>query len=90
MRLDFIKPFASTSTATFALAPGATGTHVTWSMDGPMNFISKAMCLVKSMDSMVGPDFDRGLGNLKSVVEAKAAAAPAPADTSVAPATPPQ
>jgi len=84
LRLDFIKPFASTSNVTFALAPETTGTRVTWNMDGPMNFISKAMCLVQPMDKMIGPDFERGLGNLKSVVEAKAAVAPAPADTAAA------
>lgn len=79
MRLDFLKPFESTSTATFTLAPDASGTHVTWAMDGPMNYMSKVMCIFVNMDKMVGGDFEKGLASLKQVSEAAAAAATAPA-----------
>lgn len=34
MKLEFIKPFKATNTATFALAPEGAGTKVTWAMDG--------------------------------------------------------
>ncbi|MBX7097134.1 MAG: SRPBCC family protein [Myxococcaceae bacterium] len=93
IKLEFMKPFESTSTTTFTLAPVAEGTKFTWSMAGKNNFVSKAMGVFASMDSMIGKDFESGLANLKGVVEpmakeqaeaakkaaeAAAAAAPAP------------
>lgn len=68
--LNFIKPFESNSITTFQLAgaPGG-GTNVTWTMDGRHNFMSKAMCLFVSMDSMVGGDFDKGLAQMKTLAE---------------------
>lgn len=51
---------------------------MTWKMDGTNNFIGKAMCMVVDMDAVLGKDFDRGLANMKSVVE-KGGAAPAAA-----------
>jgi hypothetical protein len=84
IQLEFIKPFASRNTATFTLAPDAAGTHVTWAMDGPMNFVSKAMCIFMPMDKMIGPDFEKGLAALKHAGESAstATAAAAPADSS--------
>jgi uncharacterized protein YndB with AHSA1/START domain len=38
-------------------------------MTGKNNFVSKAMCLFIDMDKMLGGDFEKGLGELKSVVE---------------------
>jgi uncharacterized protein YndB with AHSA1/START domain len=69
-KLDFIKPFASTSTAEFTFKPEGDQTAVMWSMTGEKNFISKAVCLFMSMDKMVGGDFENGLANLKSLSEA--------------------
>ena len=34
-----------------------------------MPFISKIMSVFKSMDAMIGPDFERGLAKLKAVAE---------------------
>lgn len=78
VRLDFVEPFASTATVTFALAPEGAGTRVTWTMDGDQNFFAKVMCIFMDMDKMVGGDFEKGLASLKQVSEA-AAAAPAAA-----------
>jgi len=70
IRLHFIKPFEATNTAEFTLRPvGGDTTEVTWAMFGPMNFISKVMCLFVSMDKMVGDDFATGLANLKANAE---------------------
>lgn len=71
IKLDFIKPFPSSCDCVFAFAPDNGGTRVTWTMSGPMNFMSKAMCMFMSMDKMIGGDFERGLANLKSVTEKK-------------------
>ncbi len=70
IRLEFIKPFPGVSTTEFTFKPEGGGTAVTWTMSGTNNFIGKAMCLFMNMDKMVGGDFEKGLANMKSVVEA--------------------
>ena len=70
IKLDFIKPFASTADTLFTFAPEGSGTTVTWNMSGRKNFMSKAFCMFMSMDKMVGGDFERGLASLKAVTEA--------------------
>ena len=67
--LDFIKPFASSCKVDFGLQPEGPGTKVTWVMSGPMNYMSKVMCLFVSMDKMIGKDFEAGLANLKAAAE---------------------
>lgn len=84
IKLEFIKPFASTCDTRFALAPDAAGTKVTWSMDGKANFMTKAMGVFSPMDKMVGPDFEHGLAAMKSMAES---AAPAVPDSSAKPAS---
>ena len=69
MKLEFLKPFASTATTEFAFKPEGNQTSVTWSMFGENNFMAKAFCLFMNMDKMVGGDFERGLAQLKSLVE---------------------
>jgi hypothetical protein len=72
IKLDFIKPFASTADTEFTFKPSGPQTTVTWSMAGRKSFISKAFCLLMSMDKMIGGDFERGLAGLKSVSEVAA------------------
>ncbi|HXJ44999.1 MAG TPA: hypothetical protein VNH18_37265, partial [Bryobacteraceae bacterium] len=67
--LAFVKPFASTSTIRFTLQPSGAGTSVLWAMDGNNNFASKAMGLFYGMDKIVGPDFEKGLSQLKALAE---------------------
>lgn len=59
----------ATNLTTFSLQSEGTVTKVTWSMTGQKTFMTKVMGIFKSMDSMVGPDFERGLGRLRAVVE---------------------
>ena len=70
-RTDFVKPFAGSSNSDFIFSEQGGRTNVIWTMSGTHNFIGKAMCLVMSMESMVGPDFERGLAQLKQVAEKK-------------------
>jgi uncharacterized protein YndB with AHSA1/START domain len=87
IKLEFLKPWQSTSNCTFTLAPGDAGTRVTWAMEGKNNFMSKAMGVFVSMDKMIGGDFERGLATL-GTVSAAAAAEGAPgarADSTAAP-----
>jgi len=67
IQLAFLKPFPSASKITFSLRPEGSGTSVEWAMDGDSTFASKAIQLFSSMDKMVGPDFERGLAQLKSI-----------------------
>jgi len=69
IRLDFLKPFAATNTAEFALVPDGEGTAVTWSMFGPSPFTMRLIGLFVSMDKMVGKDFEAGLRALKELAE---------------------
>jgi uncharacterized protein YndB with AHSA1/START domain len=70
IRLEFLKPFPGVSTAEFTFTPQNERTAVTWSMTGTNNFMAKAIHLVMNMDKMIGGQFDRGLADMKSVVEA--------------------
>lgn len=71
-KLDFLKPFAATSTAEFSFKPEGDTTTVTWSMAGHNNFIAKAIGLFMDCDKMVGGQFEQGLAQMKSVAEATA------------------
>jgi hypothetical protein len=70
-RTDFVKPFTGTSNSDFVFSENGGQTDVIWTMSGTHNFIGKAMCLVMSMENMLGPDFERGLAQLKQVAERK-------------------
>jgi hypothetical protein len=69
IKLEFIKPFAATNTATFSFVPGPEGTKVTWAMEGKNGFLAKAFHLFMDMDKMVGSDFERGLAAMKTLAE---------------------
>ena len=68
--LEFLKPFRATNTAEFTFTPVGNQTAVTWSMVGKSNFIAKTVHLFMDIDKMVGGDFEKGLAQMKSVVEA--------------------
>ena len=70
IKLEFLKPFAANSDTTFTFQPEGNQTKVTWTMVGDKNFIAKAFGLVMNMDKMIGADFEKGLAQMKSVVEA--------------------
>jgi uncharacterized protein YndB with AHSA1/START domain len=70
INLEFLKPFAATSIAEFTFKPEGDQTAVTWSMVGHNNFIAKAVCLFMDMEETVGGDFEQGLAQMKSAVEA--------------------
>ena len=75
IKLDFFKPFEAHNTAEFTTAAKGDTTDVNWAMSGKNPLMAKVMCLFFDMDKMVGKDFERGLANLKTVVEAGAPAA---------------
>ncbi len=69
--LEFVKPFRASNTTVIELWPEGDGTQVTWTMTGELTLLTRLIGFVKSMDSMIGPDFERGLSQLKAVVEAE-------------------
>ena len=70
-RTDFVKPFAGTSNADFVFSQVGDRTNVIWTMAGTHTFIGKAICMVYSMEQMLGPEFEKGLAQLKQVAERK-------------------
>lgn len=70
--LVFEKPWKSRSTTAFSLQPQGEATEVTWTMTGPHSTMTKVMGFFISMDTMLGKDFEKGLGRLKKVAESSA------------------
>lgn len=70
LKLEFLKPMQCTNEAAYTLIPTKDGdTEVEWAMTGSKAFVQKAFCMFMDMDKMVGPDFERGLANLKASIE---------------------
>jgi len=70
IKLEFFKPFAGTNIAEFTFKPAGNQTAVTWSMAGKNNFMAKAIHLFMNMDKMIGGQFETGLAQMKSIMEA--------------------
>ena len=68
--LAFTKPYESSSRTELSIRPDGAGSSVSWTMTGQNNFALKAIALFSSMDKMIGPDFEKGLSQLKTVAEA--------------------
>jgi uncharacterized protein YndB with AHSA1/START domain len=71
IKLDFFEPMESSSVTEFLLENQDGTTFVTWSMSGPMNYLSKVIGVFCNMDKMIGKDFEAGLNNLKTLGEKK-------------------
>ncbi len=67
--LAFLKPFKAQSDVVFTIAPDAAGSRVTWVIEGQKTLMTKVMGVFKSMDSLIGPDLDKGLARLKATTE---------------------
>ena len=72
IQLDFLRPMEGRNQVEFTLNEAGGVTEVTWSIQGPMPFLSKIMCLFFDMDKMIGKDYEAGLAALKKVSEAGA------------------
>jgi hypothetical protein len=67
---EFEEPIQGASTAEFVLIPIGDQTAVTWSMYGTLNWMGKANSLLYNAEETTGRQLERGLLNLKSLVEA--------------------
>ena len=72
MKLEMLEPMAAENRVVFSIVPNDGATDVTWRMEGRNGFVGKAFSLVMNMDTMVGGEFEKGLGSLKSLAEAEA------------------
>ena len=70
IKLEFLKPWEATNTATFTFSPVGENTKTVWILSGPKNLLAKAAGLFVDMNAMLGADFEKGLASLKTVVEA--------------------
>lgn len=70
MDLTFDRPVPSTARLEFVLTPMDGFTDVDWSMHGDLNTVMRLLSMVKSMDSIVGPDMEKGLDRLRVAAEA--------------------
>ena len=73
MDLHFLRPMEGRNIAMYVVTPKDGGSEVAWSIEGPSPFLSKVMCVFMNMDKMIGGEFDKGLADLKVLVEGKGA-----------------
>jgi len=71
IKLEFFKPMQGTNDVQFLFKPEGGRTSLTWDMSGRKNFISKGVCMFMNMDKMVGGEFEKGLAQIKAIVEKK-------------------
>lgn len=65
--IRFIKPFKSRAQVGFEVTPHASGTKLTWTMNGRMPWFM--FWMVPSLETMIGMDYQRGLLMLKDWLE---------------------
>lgn len=69
IQLEYTRPMHMTQYSEYIVKSGGEQTIVEWRVTGKNNFIGRLMCLFMNMDKMVGGMFEKGLANLKQVVE---------------------
>ena len=67
-KLAFTEPNSMESVATLTLESIPTGTKVIWSNEGKLDY-PVGRLFGPFLDGMVGPDFEKGLMNLKKLAE---------------------
>lgn len=69
IKVHIMKPYEGTSNAAFTFEPEGDQTRVTWSIDARHNFMEKAFCLVMNGKKMMSDLMDKGLSQMKQVVQ---------------------
>lgn len=68
-QLTYTKPMKMEQLAEVSLTPAEGGTVVRWSVNGHSPLISRIFCIFMDVDKTVGGEFEKGLANLKRIVE---------------------
>src|SRR5882672_8030886 len=69
IKLDFFTPFEGHNTAEFTMLPQGDGTHVTWLMHGPANFMSRLIQVFMNVANIIGKYFEAVLANATELTE---------------------
>jgi uncharacterized protein YndB with AHSA1/START domain len=69
IKLEFTEPWQSVATTKWSVAPAENGSKVTWEMSQDLSYLKRYFGL--KMDEMIGPDFEKGLSNLKDKLDKK-------------------
>ena len=74
LKLEFQRPMRATNAASFELKPEGDATRLVWTMKGKNDFQAKLFSLFVDCEKLIGGDFEKGLANLKALVEENPAA----------------
>lgn len=67
--LVFSAPFPANNKIIITFTPAGAGTRVEWAMTGPLNLAMRLFTMIRPMDKLVGPDFEKGLRQLRQQAE---------------------
>jgi hypothetical protein len=70
--LDYSEPMYMTQQSVYLLEPTGNETKVSWIVRGKNSLVGRIMSIFMNMDKMVGGMFEKGLSNLKTLVEKSA------------------
>jgi len=69
-KINFVEPFESSANINWTFEPTENGTKVTWAMSGEQDFTTKMyVAFAGPIEKTTGPDFERGLFKLDSIVQ---------------------
>jgi uncharacterized protein YndB with AHSA1/START domain len=69
LALEYTKPMPMSQYSEYILQNTGPATTVIWKVQGENSFMGRLMCVFMNMDKMVGSMFEKGLLNLKTLVE---------------------
>ncbi len=71
LKLTMRKPFRAENTIDYTLTSEGSGTRFSWAMSGDGGFMGKLMGVFIDCEKMVGGELEKGIANLKQLVETK-------------------
>lgn len=69
IQLEYTEPMKMSQLAQYLVQPYGKQIKITWRVSGRNNFMGRLMCVFMNMDKRVGGMFEKGLSNLKKLVE---------------------
>ncbi|MBS1983729.1 MAG: SRPBCC family protein [Bdellovibrionales bacterium] len=69
IKLEYTKPMVMTQDSLYLVRAAGNQSVVTWKVTGENTFMGRLMCIFVNMDKVVGGMFEKGLSNLKKLVE---------------------
>lgn len=69
IRLEYVKPMNMVQDSEYLIRSSGAQNIVIWKVQGKNGFIGRMMCVFVNMDRTVGEMFEKGLSNLKTLVE---------------------